>query len=273
MLNPAFGGVLFGPGGPLDAAHYFIILPDSIGAGGSSKPSDGMRMKFPAYNYADMAVAEHRLLTEGLQITHLKLVTGNSMGGMMTWVWGEAYPDFMDGLVPLASQPVAMASRNWMMRRLVIETIKGDPAWKGGDYTTQPPAARYAGAMFSIGTSGGNLGWQARAGTHAAADNIVTDMLARPDGDANDTIYQLDASRDYDPEPGIGKIKAALLAINSADDERNPPETGTTAKAIAGLKNAQLYLIPASAETRGHGTTGQAHFWLAPFAAWLAKQN
>lgn len=272
MLNAAFGGELFGPGAPLDAAHHFIILPDCIGTGGSSKPSDGLRMKFPRYTYEDMIAAQYRLLTEHLHLRHLQLVAGNSMGGMLTWAWGEAYPDFMDGLVPLASQPSAMAARNWMMRRLMIETIKGDPAFQGGNYTRQPPSLKYANAMFSVATSGGTLAWQARAGTHAEADHLVDGMLAEEGGrDANDTIYQFDASRDYDPEPGLARIKARVLAINSADDERNPHETGVMERLMARLSRGSFYLIPASAQTRGHGTTGQAALWKAQLAAWLAK--
>lgn len=270
MLNAAFGGALFGPGQPLDAARYYIILPDSIGAGGSSKPSDGLRQKFPHYDYDDMVAAQYELLTEHLHVTHLRLVTGNSMGGMLTWLWGEAHPGFMDGLVPLASQPSVMASRNWMLRRLTIETIKADPAFANGNYQSQPGALKYARAFFGIATSGGNLGWQARAGTHAAADRAVDEMLADSGaGDANDVIYQLDASRDYDPAPRLGAITAPLLAVNSADDERNPPETGITAAAVAHLAHGRYYLIPASAGTRGHGTTGNAALWRDPLADFL----
>jgi len=274
MLNPGFGGELFGPGQPLDASRNFIILPDCIGAGKSSRPSDGLRMKFPRYTYEDMIAAQHRLLTEHLGVRHLKIVMGNSMGGMLAWTWGEAYPDFMDGLVPLASTPTAMAARNWAMRRLLIETIKADPAFQGGNYTRQPPALKYANAFFSVGTSGGSQGWQARAGSHAETDRIVEGMLAgEPGGDANDTIYAFDASRDYNPEPGLNRIRARVLAINSADDERNPHETGVMEKLMARLSNARLYLIPASATTRGHGTTGQAALWKAELAAWLGKSS
>jgi homoserine O-acetyltransferase len=274
LLNAAFGGELFGPGQPLDAARHFIILPDCIGTGKSSKPSDGLRMKFPRYTYEDMIVAQHRLLAEHLGIRHLKLVTGNSMGGMLTWMWGEAYPDFMDGLVPLASTPAAMAGRNWAMRRLMIETVKADPAFQGGNYTRQPPSLKYANAMFGAATSGGTLSWQARAGTHAETDKLVDGMLAgEPGGDANDTIYQFDASRDYDPEPGLARIKARVLAVNSADDERNPQETGLMDRLMARLSRGSFYLIPASAQTRGHGTTGQAALWKAQLAAWLGKSS
>jgi homoserine O-acetyltransferase len=220
-----------------------------------------------------MVAAQYRLLTEHLGVRHMRLVMGNSMGGMMAWTWGEAHPDFMDALVPLASQPTAMASRNWMLRRLAIETIKADPAFRGGDYTSQPPSLKYAGAFYSVATSGGTLGWQARAGTHAAADKIVDGMLAEPlDGDdANDTIYQLDASRDYDPASRLAQITASVLAINSADDERNPAETGIMPREMARLAHGAFYLIPASAETHGHGTTGNAALWKAQLAAWLPQ--
>ncbi len=271
LLNAGFGGQLFGPGQPLDAAKYYIILPDCIGAGKTAKPSDGLRAKFPRYNYDDMVAAQYRLLTEHLHVMHLRLVLGNSMGGMLTWDWGVTHPGFMDGLVPLASQPAPMASRNWMMRKLVIETIKADPAYANGNYTRQPPSMKFAGAFFGVATSGGTLGWQARAGTHEAADRAVDDMLTAPnDGDANDAIWQMDASRDYDPAPKLANIQAPVLAINSADDERNPAEIGSTSRAIAALKNSKLFLIPASAQTRGHGTTGQAALWSGELKRWLA---
>ncbi len=271
MLKANFGGQLFGPGQPLDAAKYYIILPDCIGAGKTSKPSDGLRAKFPRYNYDDMVAAQLRLLTEHLHVTHLRLVLGNSMGGMLTWDWGVTHPDFMDGLVPLASQPAPMASRNWMMRKLVIDTIKADPTYNDGNYTAQPPSMKYANAFFGVATSGGTLAWEARAGTHDAADKVVDDMLAgQTSGDANDTIWQFDASRDYDPAPRLGALKAAVLAINSADDERNPAEVASTPRAIARMKNSKFTLIPASTQTRGHGTTGQAALWKDALADWLA---
>ena len=262
LLSPAFGGELFGPGQPLDAGKYFIILPDMIGTGRSSKPSDGLRMQFPRYNYDDMVSATYRLLTEGLKVRHLHLVMGNSMGGMLTWVWGETYPDFMDGLVPMASTPAPMSGRNWILRRMLIETIKSDPAWNNGNYTSQPKSVLLATAYFGFATSGGNLGIQKRAPTRAQADMLVNAQLAEPaKGDANDTIYQFDSSRDYDPLPRLQRIAAPLLAINSADDERNPPETGLMEKGIAQVKKGQAFLIPASVDTRGHGTTGAARFW------------
>ncbi len=270
MLDPAFAGELFGPGQALDARKYFVILPDAIGTGHSAKPSDGLRTKFPRYDYDDMVLAQYRLLTEGLGIHHLRLVLGNSMGGMETWVWGEAHPGFMDALVPMASQPTAMAGRNWMLRRMLIETIRSDPSWDGGNYETEPASLHTANILFGIATSGGTLAYQSLAPTHAQADAYVDHALAQPGpADANDFIYQWDASRDYDPAPGLGQITAPVLAINSADDERNPAETGVMDREIKLLKDGKLYLIPASTETRGHGTTGLAHFWAAQLAAFL----
>ncbi len=262
LLSPGFAGELFGPGQPLDAGKYFVILPDSIGHGSSSKPSDGLRAAFPRYNYDDMVAAQYRLVTEGLGLHHLRLVLGNSMGGMQTWIWGVKYPDFMDALVPMASQPTAMSSRNWMMRRLIIDTIRNDPEWNNGNYTAQPRAVRAAAVFFGIATSGGTLAYQKLAPTREAADKLLDARLAAPfTADANDFLYQWDASRDYDPSPGLERIEAALLAINSADDERNPPETGIMERELKRVKNARLFLIPASADTRGHGTTGMAKFW------------
>ncbi len=262
LLTPTFAGALFGPGQPLDAIKYFIILPDAVGHGKSSKPSDGLRAKFPRYNYDDMVAAQYRLVTEGLGIRHLRLVLGNSMGGMNTWIWGVTYPDVMDALVPMASQPTEMSSRNWMMRRLIIDAIRTDPEWNGGNYATQPRSARFASVFYGVATSGGTLGYQTLAPTRAQADKLLDDRLAAPfAADANDTLYQWDSSRDYNPAPRLERITAALLAINSADDERNPPETGVMDQALKRVKNGRLYLIPASNETRGHGTTGMARFW------------
>jgi homoserine O-acetyltransferase len=262
LLTPAFAGELFGPGQALDASKYFIILPDAIGHGKSSKPSDGMRAKFPRYNYDDMAAVQYRLVTEGLGIHHLRLVLGNSMGGMHTWIWGVTYPDFMDALVPMASQPSEMSSRNWMMRRLIIDAIRNDPEWNNGDYTTQPRAVRAASVFYVIATSGGTLAYQKLAPTREKADKLLDDRLTAPfTADANDTLYQWDASRDYNPSPGLEHIEAALLAVNSADDERNPPETGIMDRDIKRVKNGKLYLIPASEETHGHATTGMAKLW------------
>jgi len=271
MLTQGFAGELFGPGQPLDAAKYYIILPDALGAGKSAKPSDGLRAKFPHYDYDDMVLAQYRLVTEGLGLKHLRLVLGNSMGGMQTWIWGVTYPDFMDALVPMASQPTEMSSRNWMMRRLLVEAIRQDPAYDGGNYQSQPPSLRIANVMFATATSGGTLAYQALAPTQAAADKLVDERLAAPaPPDANDFIYQWDSSRDYNPSPGLERIRAPLLAINSADDERNPPETGTLTEALKRVKTGHLFLIPASSETRGHGTTGFARFWKQQLQDFLA---
>jgi homoserine O-acetyltransferase len=262
MLTPAFAGELFGPGQPLDAGKYFIIIPDSIGAGKSSKPSDGLRAGFPAYNYDDMVAAQHRLVTEGLGIKHLRLVMGNSMGGMHTWIWGVAYPDFMDALAPMASQPTEMSSRNWMMRRMLTDSVRNDPEWNKGNYTKQPSAFKAANVFFGIATSGGTLAYQKMAPTREKADALLDGRLAAPsNADANDFLYQWDSSRDYNPAPRLDRIQAALLAINSADDERNPPDTGIMERELKRVKNGRLYLIPASEETRGHGTTGMAKFY------------
>ena len=271
MLTPAFAGALFGPGQALDATRYFIILPDALGAGRSARPSDGMRTKFPAYNYDDMVLAQYRLVTEGLHVRHLRLVLGNSMGGMHTWLWGVTYSGFMDGLVPMASQPTEMAARNWMTRRILIESIRQDPEYHDGGYTTQPPSLRLANVFMGIATSGGTLAYQAIASTRGAADRMVYERLAAPPpADANDFIYQWEASRDYNPEPRLDQITAPVLAINSADDERNPPETGVMLSALKRVKNAHLLLIPASADTHGHGTTAFAKFWQQPLRTFLA---
>lgn len=271
MLAAAFAGALFGPGQALDAASHFIIIPDALGAGASAKPSDGMRAAFPKYDYDDMVLAQYRLVTEGLGLHHLRLVIGNSMGGMHAWLWGVTYPDFMDAIVPMASQPTAMASRNWMLRRLMIESIRQDPTYEGGYYTKQPPSLRLANVLYGTATNGGTLAYQALAPTHAQADALVEERLAAPPpADANDFIYQWDASRNYDPNARLGAIRAAVLAINSADDERNPPETGLMAKAMEQVKGGRLYLIPASTETRGHGTTGMASFWQQALRDFLA---
>ena len=262
MLTPTFAGELFGSGQPLDASKYYIIIPDGIGHGKSSKPSDGMKTAFPKYDYEDMVDAQYRLVKEGLGIPHLRLVIGNSMGGMHTWVWGVRYPSFMDALVPMASQPTEMAARNWMLRRVMLETIRNDPDYNGGNYTSQPRMMKYAIAAYRFASAGGTLGYQTLAPTAAKADRLVDEQLAMAvPSDANDFIYQWDASHDYNPSAGMEKIEATLLAINAADDERNPPETGVVAAAIKRIRNGRLYLIPASTETRGHLTTGNAAFY------------
>ncbi|WP_375787700.1 alpha/beta fold hydrolase [Bradyrhizobium sp. Pha-3] len=262
MLTPTFAGQLFGPGQPLDAAKYYIIIPDGIGHGKSAKPSDAMRTSFPKYDYNDMVDAQYRLVTEGLGIKHLRLVIGNSMGGMHTWIWGVRYPQMMDVLVPMASQPTAMAARNWIVRRTMLETIRNDPDYNGGNYTSQPRMMKYAIAAYRFASAGGTLGYQTLAPSAPQADKMVDDQLALPvTADANDYIYQWEASHDYDPSAGLEKIEATLLAINAADDERNPPETGVTEAAVKRIKNGKIDLIPASSETRGHLTTGDAKFY------------
>ena len=272
MLSAAFAGELFGAGQPLDATKYFIILPDGLGHGKSTKPSDGLKAKFPKYDYDDMVDAQYRLLTEGLGIKHLRLVMGNSMGGMHAWLWAEKHPDFMDAAVPMASQPTPMAARNWMMRRLIIDSVRNDPDWHDGNYTTQPKSLKAAAVFFGVATSGGTLAYAKQAPTRAAADKMLDERLAAPfTADANDYMYQWDASGDYDPTAGLPKIKAHVLAINSADDERNPPETGRTVNALKQVKNAKLYPIPASDDTRGHGTTGAAKFYAKQLAEFLKE--
>lgn len=265
MLTPAFAGELFGAGQPLDAMKYFVIIPDAIGHGKSSKPSDGMKTAFPKYNYEDMVDAHYRLVKEGLGIKHLRLVMGNSMGGMHSWIWGVKYPDMMDALAPMASQPTAMASRNWMLRRMMLETIRNDPDYNGGNYTSQPRMMKYAINAYAIATGGGTLAYQSLAPTSAQADKLVDDRLTVAiTADPNDFIWQWEASHDYDPSGGLEKIAAATLLINAADDERNPPETGITDAALKRIKNARQYLIPASTKTRGHLTTGAASFYAEP---------
>ena len=262
MLTAAFAGELFGAGQPLDASKYFIVLPDSLGHGKTTKPSDGLKAKFPQYDYADMVDAQYRLLAEGLGIKHVRLIIGNSMGGMQAWLWGEKYPAYMDALVPMASQPTAMAARNWMLRRILVESIRRDPEYNNGDYTKQPGSLKLANVFFGIATAGGPLNFQKQAPTNALANNIVDARLAAPSPpDANDFIWQWASSADFDAAPNLDKIEAHLLLINAADDERNPPETGVTEVAMKRVKNGKIFLIPASEQTSGHATTGNAKFY------------
>jgi len=262
MLSANVAGELFGPGQALDATKYYVIIPDSVGHGKSSKPSDGLRAKFPKYNYDDMVDAQFRLVTEHLKVRHLRLVIGNSMGGMQAWIWAQKYPEMMDIAVPMASLPTEMASRNWMLRRLITDSIRNDPEWMEGNYTKQPKSAQFATVFFAIATNGGNQALYKAAPTRARADALLDARLKAPfTADANDTLYQWDSSRDYNPSPGLERIKATLLAINAADDERNPPETGVLDREIKRVKNGRVLLIPASSETAGHGTTGQAKFY------------
>lgn len=270
MLNPAFGGELFGPGQPLDASRYFIILPDALGHGKSSKPSDGLRTRFPRYNYDDLVDAAHRLVSEHLGVRRLRLVIGNSMGGMETWLYAQKYPTFMDVAVPMASLPTEMASRNWILRRLITDSIRNDPEWQNGNYTKQPRSAQFASVFFAFATNGGNQALFKAAPTREKADALLNQRLAAPfTADANDVLYQWDSSRDFNPSPGLERIQARLLAINAADDERNPPELGVLDREIKRVKDGRVLLIPASENTAGHGTTGQARFWKQALAELL----
>lgn len=270
MLTPGFAGELFGPGQPLDAARYYIILPDALGHGKSSKPSDGLKTKFPRYNYDDMVTAAYRLATERLGVHHVRLVIGNSMGGMETWLMAQKYPGFMDVAVPMASQPMEMASRNWILRRLITDSIRNDPEWMGGNYTKQPKSAQFASVFYSFATNGGDQALYKAAPTREKADALLDARMKAPfRGDANDTLYQWDASRDYNASPGLERIQATLLAINAADDERNPPSTGVLDREIKRVKNGRVLLIPASPETAGHGTTGNAKWYKKELAELL----
>jgi homoserine O-acetyltransferase len=261
FLSKNFAEVLFGPGQLLDARSHFIILPDGIGHGQSSKPSDGLRAKFPRYTYADMVTAQYRLLTEGLKVNHLSLVMGTSMGGMHTWMWGEAYPDFMDGLVPLASVPTPIAGRNRMWRKMIIDSIRNDPAWNGGNYT----------ARILVLMAGSTVQAQKDAPTRDAADALlVQQMQSRSSGvDANDMLHYFDASREYDPSVGLEQITAPLLAINSADDLINPPELGLMEKLMPRVAKGTYVLLPITPETRGHGTHSWPVLWQSYFTQWL----
>ncbi len=262
FVGRGFAGELFGPGQPLDSSRYFIILPDDIGHGRSSKPSDGLRARFPRYGYIDMIEAEYRLVTEGLGVNHLRLVMGTSMGGMHTWLWGQRYPDFMDALMPLASLPVQIAGRNRVWRRTVIDAIRGDPEWKNGEYTTQPQSLRTAAQLLWLVGSNPLLR-QTAAPTLADADRVIDQYVAgyMKAGDANDILYALESSRDYDPGPGLEKIKAPLVAINSADDLINPPELQILEREIKRVPNGRAIVLPLSDKTAGHGTHTLAALW------------
>ena len=273
FLTPQFAGVLFGPGQLLDATKYFIILPDGIGHGRSSKPSDSLHARFPRYTYDDMVAAQHRLLTEKLGVNHLRLVMGTSMGGMQTWVWGETYPDFMDALMPLASLPVEIAGRNRVMRRMIIDAIRNDPAWAGGEYKEQPRQGLTAALNILLMMTSSPLQWQKQAPTRDAADRFYEDrlraQLAR--ADANDMLYQFDSSREYNPSPGLETIKAPLVAVNSADDLVNPPELGVMEREIKRVRRGRYVLIPVGDETRGHGTHSLPAVWQKHLAALLEE--
>jgi homoserine O-acetyltransferase len=262
FLRDQFAGVLFGPGQLLDAARYFIILPDAIGHGQSSKPSDGLRMRFPRYTYDDMVAAQHRLLMEALVVNHLRLVMGTSMGGMHTWLWGARHPRFMDALMPLASLPAEIAGRNRMMRRMIIDAIRGDPEWSAGEYTSQPRGlvAAVHTLLFMVSSP---LRWHQQAPTPAAADALLDELIQGylAQLDANDLLYQIEAARDYDPTPELERIAAPLLAINSADDEVNPPELGILEQAITRVRRGRAVVLPTSAATNGHRTHSLPAIW------------
>jgi homoserine O-acetyltransferase len=263
FLSRTFGGELFGAGQLLDATRYFIILPDGIGHGKSSKPSDGLHARFPKYTYDDMVRAQHTMLVDGLKVNHLRLVLGTSMGAMHCWVWGEMYPDFVDGLVPLASVPTQIAGRNRVMRTMIMDSITHDPAWKNGDYT-EPPHAGLVGAVnLLMMMTSSPIGWHKSGPTRDAADAWYADQLKSrvAANDANDMLYQFNASRDYDPSPNLEKITTRLLAINSADDVVNPPELGLMEKLMPRVKRGRYILIPTSEQTRGHGTHSLPAIW------------
>jgi homoserine O-acetyltransferase len=262
FIRPEFAGELFGKDQPFDATKFFIVLPDGIGHGKSSKPSDGMHAKFARYGYIDMVEADYRLLTEGLGVDHARLVMGTSMGGMHTWLWGELYPDFMDALLPLASLPTQISGRNRAWRRIVIDAIRNDPAWNGGEYKTQPPSLRTAAEMLWLMSSNPVLR-QKDAPTLGKTDEVLdkfVEQIVKTD-DANDVLYALEASYDYDPGPNLEKIQAPLLAINFADDQINPPELGILEQEIKRVPHGRAIVIPFSDKTRGHGSHTLAALW------------
>jgi homoserine O-acetyltransferase len=262
FLGQGFAGQLFEEGQLLDGNKHFIILADGIGHGKSSKPSDGLHAKFPHYTYEDMVVAQYRLLTEKLGVNHARLVMGTSMGAMQTWMWGEMYPDFMDALMPLASNPVAIAGRNRVIRKMIMDSIRNDPEWKNGEYRKQPPGLVSALYGLMLMTSS-PLQWQKQYPTREAADKYLDDQIRNrlASTDANDMLYQYDASRDYDPSPKLESIKAPLIAINSADDFVNPPELPMMEREIKRVKHGRFVLIPTSDQTRGHGTHSIPAIW------------
>jgi homoserine O-acetyltransferase len=257
-----FAGELFGKGQPLDAERYYLVIPDAIGHGKSAKPSDGMHAKFPRYGYEDMIRAQHRLLTEVLKVDHVRLVMGTSMGGMHTWLWGQRYPEFMDALLPLACLPTQISGRNRMWRNMAAEAIRTDPEWKGGDYTAQPRGLRLAAEVLQLMGSSPVVR-QRQGPTSKEAEAFfakeLAGVLAR--SDANDMLYAVESSRDYDPGPGLEKIRAPLLAVNFADDLINPPELGILEREIKRVKNGRAVVIPAGDATVGHGTHTRAAVW------------
>ena len=276
FLSASYAGELFGPGQLLDSSRYYIVLPDGIGHGGSSKPSDGLRAKFPSYDYDDMVVAQHRLLTEHLGVNHLRLIMGTSMGCMHGWVWGYTHPTFMDGLAPFACVPSQIAGRNRMIRTMAMDAIRDDPAWNGGNYTTQPPGLKAAQMMLYI-MSSAPLVQQAQAPTRDRADSVIRAYLRQrmASTDANDFLYQFNASRDYDPSPHLGRITAPALFINSADDQVNPPELGLAEALATQMPKTRFLMLPITPETRGHGTHSLPRVWgrhLADFLGTLPER-
>lgn len=272
FLSRSFSDTMFGPGQPLDTTRYFIILPDNIGHGGSSRPSEGLRARFPRYGYSDMVTAQYRLVTEGLGVNHLRLVMGTSMGGMHTWMWGEAYPGFMDGLVPLASVPTQIAGRNRMWRKMILDSIRSDPEWNGGEYTRQPRGLEGAVRILVL-MAGSTMQSQKEAPTRETADEYLASQMKSRGAtvDANDMLYYFDASRDYDPSVALERIEAPLLAINSADDLINPPELGLMERLMPRVRRGQYVLLPITSDTRGHGSHSWPSLWLQHFVPWLAQ--
>ncbi len=273
FVSQTFGGELFGAGQVLDAARYFIILPDGIGHGKSSKPSDGLHAKFPKYDYDDMVRAQHAMLIDGLKVNHLRLVLGTSMGAMQCWVWGETFPDFADGLVPLASVPTQIAGRNRVMREMIMTSITNDPAWKGGEYTEEPKQGLTGAVNLLMMMTSSPIGWHRSGPTRDAADAWYAEQLKNrfAANDANDMLYQFNASRNYDPSPNLEKITAHLMAINSADDVVNPPELGLMEKLIPRVKHGQYILLPTTEQTRGHGTHSLPAIWGPHLADFLKE--
>ena len=273
FLQQQFAGELFGPGQLLDANRYYIILPDGVGHGKSSKPGDGMHAHFPQYDYDDMVAAHHQLLSEGLGVNHLRLILGTSMGCMHSFVWGETYPDFMEALMPLACQPVQIAGRNRIWRKMAMDAIRNDPEWKGGEYAAEPQQGLRTALDLLLIAGSAPLYMQKTLPTRDAADKYLEDYFkTRITGlDANDLLYAVNASRNYDPSPQLEKITAQVMYINSADDFINPPELGMAEREIKKVKNARFVLIPLSDETRGHGTHTRAVVWKQYLAELLEK--
>jgi homoserine O-acetyltransferase len=274
FIRPEFAGELFGVGQPLDATKFFILLPDGIGHGKSSKPSDGMHAKFPRYGYADMVEAQFRLLREGLGVNHARLVMGTSMGGMHTWLWASAHADFMDALLPLASLPTQISGSNRAWRRMIIDAIRNDPEWRDGDYSAQPQSLRTAAQLLWLMSSNPVLR-QKEAPTLTKTDEVLDKFVSEylKTGDANDMLYALEASRDYDPGPGLEKIRAPLVAINFADDLINPPELGILEREIKRVPKGRAVTLPLSDKTRGHGSHTIATLWKGELEALLKESG